>query len=73
MITDRFTARVLGMLVLVFALIIDVSCLVLSRPETRAKPSFFVVVLGPSLPLFALGAYLLRKANRMKESREDDR
>ena len=72
-ITDRFTARVLGMLVLVFALLIDVSCIVLSRPETRSKPSFVFIVIVPSLPLFALGTYLLRRANRMKESPDDDR
>jgi len=72
-ITDRFTARVLGMLVLVFALIIDVSCLVLSRPETRSQPGFIAIVIIPSLPLFAFGAYLLRRASRMPESPEDDR
>jgi hypothetical protein len=72
-ITDRFTARVLGMLVLAFALIIDVSCFVLSRPETRAKPGFFFVVVIFTIPLFAIGAYLLRRASRLPESREHDR
>ena len=73
MITDRFTARVLGMLVLAFALIIDVSCVLFTRAETRDKPGFFAIVMVSSLPLFALGAYLLRKASRMKEDPQHDR
>jgi lipopolysaccharide export LptBFGC system permease protein LptF len=72
-LTDRFTARVLGMLVLVMTLLIDVSSVVLSRPETRQQPRFFLVVMVPSLPLLGLGIYLLRRANSLADSREDDR
>jgi hypothetical protein len=69
-ITDRFTARVLGALVLVITALIDVSCFLFTRPEVRVRPSFPLVVIVPSLPLVALGVYLLRKASRLKA--EDD-
>lgn len=68
MITDRFTARVLGALVLSLALIIDVSCFLFARPETRSQPRFGVVVAVSSIPLFAIGAWLLRKASSLKET-----
>jgi O-antigen/teichoic acid export membrane protein len=69
-ITDRLTARVLGLLLFVLPLIIAVSYFVLSRPEIRAQPRFIVIVLVPCLPLFAIGTWLLRKAERMKEDEE---
>lgn len=67
MITDRLTARVLGLLLLILPFLINASYFVLSRPEIRGTPRFAVIVIVPSLPLFALGAWLLRKASRMKE------
>lgn len=66
MITDRFTARVLGAVVLLMAVVIDIGCFVFTKPEIRQRPTFPLVVLVPSLPLFALGIYLLRKASRLK-------
>ena len=72
MITDRMTARVLGLLVLVLSLLVDTSCFLFARAETRQNPRFAVVVLVSSLPLYAVGALLLRKASRMKEDEEDD-
>jgi len=72
MITDRMTARVLGLLVLVLSLLVDTSCFIFARAETRQNPRFTVVVLVSSLPLYAVGALLLRKASRMKEDEEDD-
>ena len=71
MITDRMTARVLGLLVLSLSFIIDVSCVIFARAETRQNPRFFVVVAVTSLPLFAVGALLLRKASRMKEDEDE--
>lgn len=66
MITDRFTARVLGAVILLMAVVIDIGCFVFTKPEIRQRPTFPLVVLVPSLPLFALGIYLLRKASRLK-------
>ena len=70
MITDRMTARVLGLLVLSLTFLIDTSCFIFARPETRGTPRYAVVVIVPSLPLLALGAFLLRKASRMKDEEE---
>lgn len=66
MITDRFTARVLGAVVLLMAVVIDVGCFVFTKPEIRQRPTFPLVVLVPSIPLFGLGIYLLCRANRLK-------
>lgn len=71
MITDRMTAKVLGVLVLFLTLIIDTSCFIFARPETRSNPRFAVVVAITSIPLFVVGALFLRKASTMKEDRED--
>ena len=70
MITDRMTAKVLGFLVFVMTLLIDTSCFIFARPETRSSPRFAAVVVVTSLPLFLVGALLLRKAEKMKE--DDD-
>jgi hypothetical protein len=69
MLTDRLTARVLGVLFLVLPLLIDVSAFMFTKPEART-PRLAAVIVLPSLPLFVLGAVLLRKAARLKE--EDD-
>jgi lipopolysaccharide export LptBFGC system permease protein LptF len=66
-IKDRFTAKVLGLLLIVFALLIDASFFMLSKPEAKQKPGFAFIVVIPSLPFIAFGAYLLRRADRMKE------
>jgi hypothetical protein len=67
LINDRFTARVLGLLVVALTLIIDVSSIVFVAPETRAKPGHFALVVAPSLPLLALGIYLLVRARRLED------
>jgi hypothetical protein len=72
MITDRMTARVLGLVVLLLALLIDSSCFIFARPETRSNPRFTLVVVLTSLPMYAVGALLLRKAARMKDAEEDE-
>lgn len=72
MITDRLTARVLGLLVLVLAVLIDMSSFIFARPETRQNPRFALVVVVTSLPMYLAGALLLRKASRMKEDEETD-
>ena len=70
MITDRFTARVLGALVIIITMIIDVSCFIFTKPEISHRATFPLVVFGPSLPLFAFGVYLLRRSSSLKV--EDD-
>ena len=72
MLTDRMTTRVLGVVVLLLALLIDTSCFMFARPETRGTTRFAVVVMVPSLPLFLIGALLLRKGARMKDEEEDN-
>jgi hypothetical protein len=70
MITDRMTAKVLGYIVLLMAVLVVSTCFVFARPETRSNPRFATVVLVSSIPMFVAGALLLRKASRMKD--EDD-
>jgi hypothetical protein len=65
-ITDRFTARVLGAVVLVMTLLIDIGCFLFTNPEIRHRASFPVVVIVPSLPLVALAIYFFRRADQLK-------
>ncbi len=67
MITDRMTAMVLGYVVFVMTALIDMSCFIFARPETRSSPRFAVVVLVTSLPLIIAGALLVRKGASMKK------
>jgi ABC-type multidrug transport system permease subunit len=73
MITDRTTAKALGLVALVVSLLVLVSCFLFARPETRQNPRFPVVVLVSSLPMFAVSAFLFLKASRMKEDAPDER
>ena len=66
MLTDRFTARVLGAIVFAMAAIIDISCFLFTKPEISHRPTFPLVVLLLSLPLFALGFWLFRRAAQLK-------
>ena len=70
MITDRLTAKVIGLLIIVLAMLIDVSCFIFVKPEVRAKPGFAAIVIVPSLPFFVGGAVLLRRAGRLKEDED---
>lgn len=72
MITDRMTARVLGLVVFVLAILVDTSCFVFARPETRQSPRFALVVVMTSIPMYLAGALFFRKAARMKDSEEED-
>lgn len=67
MISDRFTARVLGLLLIVLAVIIDASLLFLGDPAARQKPGFPLLVILPSLPFVGAGIFLLRRAARLPE------
>jgi hypothetical protein len=65
-LTDRATARILAAIVLVMSVIIDVSCFVFTKAEVRAQPSFPIVVLVASLPLFLLSFWLFWRASKLK-------
>lgn len=67
MLTDRLTARVLGVLVLIFSVLIVGSCFLFARPETRREPRFPVVVLVSSLPMFLAGGAILWRSSRLKD------
>lgn len=73
MITDRMTAKVLGYIVLLMAVLVDSTCFVFARPETRQNPRFAVIVAVTSIPMFVVGALLLRKASRMKDDDESSK
>jgi len=64
-ITDRLTARILGLLLIVLPLIIDVSCIVFVRSEHRLRLGFVMLILAPSVPFLVGGILLLRRAARM--------
>lgn len=67
MLTDRMTARVLAYLVLLMAVVVDSTCFIFAKPETRESSRYIVVVAVSSLPMYIAGALLLWKASRMKE------
>lgn len=67
MINDRFTSQVLGAVTIVMAFLIDVSFFIFTAPEIRHQPTFPLVVIVPSLPLFAAGVWLIRRGSRMKQ------
>ncbi len=66
MLNDRFTAQVLGAMTIVMTVLIDVSMFVFTRPELSHRPTFPLVVIVPSLPLFALGAWFFHRARQLK-------
>ena len=66
MLNDRFTAQVLGAIVLVMTILIDVSCFIFTKPEISHRATFPLVVFIPSLPLFAVSFWLFRRAARLK-------
>jgi hypothetical protein len=70
MLTDRMTAKVLGLLVLVLTILIDLSCFLFARPETRQSPRFALIVAVTSVPLFIVSALIFRKASTMKEDKD---
>jgi hypothetical protein len=71
MITDRMTAKVLGLIVFMLALTIDASCVIFARPETRHNPRFAVVLALTSLPMFLASALFFRKASRLPDTDDE--
>ncbi|MBX3208495.1 MAG: hypothetical protein KF764_25850 [Labilithrix sp.] len=66
MLNDRFTARVLGAIVLIMTVLIDISCFIFTKPEISHRPTFPLVVFIPSLPLVAVSVWLFRRASKLE-------
>ena len=66
MLTDRFTARVLGAVIVVMTVLIDVSCFIFTKPEISHRPTFPLVVIVPSLPLIGVAIWLFRRSRHLK-------
>ncbi len=69
MLKDRLTTRVLGLVLLVFPAIMGGSTLVLTNPTLRTN-KLLIGVLVLILPLWAAGAYLLVRGQRMPEDED---
>jgi hypothetical protein len=67
MLTDRFTARVLGGITLAMTVIIDASMFVFTKPEISHKPTFPLLILVLSLPMLGAAAYCFRRAKTLKD------
>lgn len=64
MVDDRRTAKILGLVVLLFTLLVDASMLMFAPASARARAGFPVVVLLSSTPFFALSAWLMARGGR---------
>ncbi|MFO0743161.1 MAG: hypothetical protein U0270_45230 [Labilithrix sp.] len=67
MLTDRFTARVLGGITLAMTAVIDLSMFVFTKPEISHRPTFPLLILGLSLPMFGAAIYFFRRAKQLKD------
>jgi hypothetical protein len=68
MLTDRFTARVLGGLTVAMTALIVISCFVFTKPEISHRPTFPLVVLGLSLPMIGAAVFFFRRARTLKDT-----
>lgn len=66
MITDQFTAKVLGSVIFIMTFLIDIGCFLFTKPEISHKPTFPLVVLIPSIPLLLVATILFRRASKLK-------
>ncbi len=67
MLTDRFTAQVLGGVTVAMTVLIDISCFVFTKPEISHRPTFPLLILALSLPMFGAAAFFFRRAKGLKE------
>jgi len=67
MLTDRFTARVLGGVTVAMTIVIDLSTFAFTKPEISHKPTFPLFLLVLSLPMFGAAAYFFRRAKHLKD------
>ena len=67
MLTDRFTARVLGGLTLAMTLVIDLSTFMFTKPEISHRPTFPLFLLLLSLPMLGAAFYFFHRAKQLKD------
>ncbi len=73
MIKDRLTASVLGLVIIVFSVLIDVSILILTPKDSIrvSRGAFLLLTVVPSLPFILAGGWLLRKAKSLPDESDD--
>ena len=67
MLTDRFTARVLGGITVAMTIIIDLSMFMFTKPEISHRPTFPLLMLVLSLPMIGAAVYFFRRAKQLKD------
>jgi hypothetical protein len=67
MLTDRFTARVLGGITVAMTIIIDISCFLFTKPEISHRPTFPVLIFALSLPMIGAAVFFFRRARTLKD------
>lgn len=70
MISDQFTAKLLGAIILLMVFTIDVGCFFFTKPEISHRSTFPLVVLIPSILPVLFATYLFRRASRMKPEQD---
>jgi lipopolysaccharide export LptBFGC system permease protein LptF len=63
-ISDAYTARVVGLVMIFFVVIIDVSMSMFSRVPGSPVFPFALYASLPSVPFLAIGTYLIVRAKR---------
>lgn len=67
-ISDAFTARVVGLTMILFVLLIDVSMVLFSRAPGSPVFPFALYASLPSLPFVLIGSYLIARAKRFDKT-----
>jgi hypothetical protein len=67
-ISDAFTARVLGLIVILFVLVIDISMTMFSRVPGSPVFPFALYASLPSIPFIIGGSVLIARAKRFDKS-----
>jgi len=67
MLTDRFTARVLGGITVAMTVLIVVSCFMFTPPEVSHRSTFPLLILFLSLPMLGASVFFFRRAKQLKD------
>ncbi len=68
MISDALTARVVGLTMILFVLLIDVSMMMFSRAPGSPLFPFALYASLPSVPFIAIGTALIARAKRFDKA-----
>ena len=68
MISDALTARVVGLTMILFVLLIDVSMIMFSRVPGSPMFPFALYASLPSVPFILLGTFLIARAKRFDKT-----